>query len=147
MKELAKDMNEFYVRKINSVVMTSGNFIKLFLQLVLDYNNLFESHIQKMELGIQKVPENLKEILQKVHTFKSDFHKNWMNKRKKTERLLIYIFEIHMANILVIFKNYKVDVEPKTQRFLEGFEKLFLRFEKDKTYEESKLLQIIKLFK
>ena len=140
-------MDEFYVRKINSVVMTSGNFIKLFLQLVLDYNNLFESHIQKMELGIQKVPDSLKEILQKVHTFKSEFYKNWMNKRKKTERLLIYIFEIHMANILVIFKNYKVEVEPKTQSFLEGFEKLYLRFEKEKSAEESKLLKMIKLFK
>jgi len=85
-----------------------------------------------MELGIQKVPENLKEILQKVHAFKSDFNNNWVNKRKKTERLLIYIFEIHMANILVIFNNYKLKVNLKTVKFLEDFEKYYRKFEKEK---------------
>ena len=52
-----------------------------------------------------------------------------------------------MANILVIFKNYKIECQPKTVKFLLEFEKQFLKFEKDKQIEDSKLLQMIQLFK
>jgi len=37
-----------------------------------------------------------------------------------------------MANILVIFNNYKLKVNLKTVKFLEDFEKYYRKFEKEK---------------
>ena len=52
----------------------------------------------------------MKEVIKNVQLFKSQFTAQWKARLKKRERIQGYIFEVHMVNILIIFKNYKVKI-------------------------------------
>lgn len=52
-----------------------------------------------------------------------------------------------MANIIIIFRNYKIKVLPETWGFLEKFKRLFLNLEQRNVAEDNKLLKLIKQFK
>jgi hypothetical protein len=75
--EFEDALNDYFVNKINEIMQMSGGFIYEFLELVISYNNLFKNHIQRMEQGLLKVPENMKDITQKVSHFRENFTKDW----------------------------------------------------------------------
>ena len=93
-----------------------------------------------MGQGLQHIPENMAEIKQQVVKFRDTFNKTWLNKSRKTERILNYIFEVHMANILIIFQNFKVNTFDDTWTFLSNFERMFKDLEKEKSIDDSTLL-------
>ena len=144
--ELQKNLTTYYIEKANSTMQIAGSFIYEFLELVLSYKNLFKSHIQRMEQALMKVPESMKEIILRVSQFRETFQKKWMMKQKKRESIQGYIFDVHMANIIIIFRNYKVDVAKETWEFLEKFQKLFEGMDIKINSEDNKLLRLIKQF-
>ncbi len=67
-----------------------------------------------------------------------------MQKKKKRESIQGYIFDVHMTNIIVIFRNYQVKVQKETWEFMDKFKKLFLNLETKATDEDNKMLRLMK---
>ena len=52
-----------------------------------------------------------------------------------------------MTNILIIFKNFNVQILPETWNFLEKFEQKYYNLESSKSTENKKLPKLLKMFK
>ena len=69
-------LNHYYIKKVNNILQQMGGFIFEFLELVLQYNNLFQKHVERLNQGIQKIGEGMQDVGSKVASFKDSFQKD-----------------------------------------------------------------------
>jgi len=124
-------LRDYYEDKIIEVMLDASQFILQFLGLVRDYDNLYREHLSKMQQGIEKLPESLKQNAAKIHSFRKQFSETWESKKRKTTKILGYIFEVHMTNLLIIFRNYKLEREKEANTFLIKFRDEYQYYKKD----------------